>query len=96
MKSPSGCRKICPRIPERIVIDEFQRAPDVLAAIKSELNRDRRPGRYVLKGSARPAVVPQLADSLTGRVELLTLWPFAMSELEPVSPTIIDRLFDGS
>ncbi len=83
-------------LPEPIVIDEFQRVPDVLAAIKAELNRDRRPGRYVLAGSARHQVVPELADFLTGRVELLTLWPFAMAELAPGAASVIDRLFDGS
>jgi predicted AAA+ superfamily ATPase len=81
---------------EPIVVDEFQRVPDLLAAIKSELNRDRRPGRFVLAGSARHEAVPELADFLTGRVELLRLWPFAMAELEPAAPSIVDRLFDGA
>lgn len=83
-------------LPEPIVTDEFQRAPDLLAAIKAELNRDRRPGRYVLTGSTRHQVVPELADFLTGRVELLTLWPFAQAELTPGSRSAVDRLFDGS
>ncbi len=83
-------------LPEPVVIDEFQRAPDVLGAIKAELNRDLRPGRYVLAGSARHQTVPELADFLTGRVELLTLWPFAVAELEAGASTIIDRLFDGT
>lgn len=80
---------------EPIVIDEFQRVPDLLAAIKSELNRDWRSGRFVLAGSARHEAVPELADFLTGRVELLRLWPFAMAELEPGAPSIVDRLFEG-
>lgn len=83
-------------LPEPVVLDEFQRVPDLLAAIKAELNVDRRPGRYVLSGSARYDVVPELADFLTGRIELLTLWPFAMAELEPGAPPLADRLFDGS
>jgi predicted AAA+ superfamily ATPase len=81
---------------EPIVLDEFQRVPDLLAAIKAELNRDRRPGRYVLTGSARHDVVPELAEYLTGRVELLTLWPFAVAELNGRATSIVDRLFDGS
>lgn len=81
---------------EPIVIDEFQRAPVVLSAIKAELNVDRRPGRYVLTGSARHHVVPELGDYLAGRVELLTLWPFAMAELDASAASVIDRLFDGS
>lgn len=78
---------------EPVVVDEFQRVPDLLAAIKAELNRDRRPGRFVLAGSARHDAVPELADYLTGRVELLQLWPFAMSELEPAGPSLVDELF---
>ncbi|MGH3934888.1 MAG: ATP-binding protein, partial [Pseudonocardiaceae bacterium] len=81
---------------EPIVIDEFQRASVLLAAIKSELNLDRRPGRFVLAGSARHEAVPALADFLTGRVELLRLSPFAMAELEPAAPSIVDRLFDAA
>jgi len=81
---------------EPIVLDEFQRVPDLLAAIKAELNRDRRPGRYVLTGSARHDVVPELAEYLTGRVELLTLWPFAVAELNGAASSMVDRLFDGS
>jgi len=81
---------------EPIVLDEFQRVPELLAAIKAELNRDRRPGRYVLTGSARHDVVPQLAEYLTGRVELLTLWPFAAAELNGGATSVVDRLFDGS
>lgn len=80
---------------EPVVIDEFQRVPELLAVIKSELNRDRRAGRFVLAGSARHEAIPELADFLTGRVDLLKLWPFAMAELEPGTPSIVDRLFTG-
>jgi uncharacterized protein len=82
-------------LPEPVVLDEFQRVPDLLAAIKAELNRDRRPGRYVLAGSARHDVIPELADFLTGRVELLSLWPFAAAEMHPGTRSVVDRLFDG-
>lgn len=81
---------------EPVVVDEFQRVPAVLAAVKAELNVDRRPGRYVLTGSARHQVVPELSDYLTGRVDLQTLWPFAMAELNPATASIVDRLFDQS
>jgi uncharacterized protein len=81
---------------EPIVLDEFQRVPELLASIKAELNQDRRPGRFVLAGSARHDVVPELADYLTGRVELLTLWPFAVAELRRGASSIVDRLYDGS
>ncbi|MDN5857991.1 MAG: DUF4143 domain-containing protein [Pseudonocardia sp.] len=82
-------------LPEPIVVDEFQRVPQILAAIKAELNLDRRPGRFVLTGSARHDAVPELADFLTGRVDLMTLWPFAVSELQPEPGTFVDRLLGG-
>jgi predicted AAA+ superfamily ATPase len=50
----------------------------------------------VLTGSARHDVVPELAEYLTGRVELLTLWPFAVTELNGGAASIVDRLFGGS
>lgn len=81
---------------EPVALDEFQRVPELLSAIKSELNRDRHLGRYLLAGSARHDVVPELADFLTGRVDLLTLWPFAVAETAPGAPSVIDRLYDGS
>lgn len=81
---------------EPIVLDEFQRVPDLLGAIKAELDVDRRPGRFMLTGSARHEVVPELAAFLTGRIELLTLWPFAVAEVQPGIRSIVDRLFDGT
>ena len=57
-------------------IDEAQRVPDLLLAIKAEVDAERRPGRFLLTGSTRLLGAPQLADSLAGRMEALTLWPF--------------------
>lgn len=81
---------------EPVIIDEFQRVPELLSVIKSELNRDSRPGRFLLAGSTRHDAVPELADFLTGRVELLRLWPFAVAELEAGAPSVVDRLFSGA
>jgi predicted AAA+ superfamily ATPase len=50
-----------------VMIDEFQHVPEVLDAIKAELNRDTRPGRFLLTGSTRYSTLPQTAQSLTGR-----------------------------
>ncbi len=76
-------------------IDEAQRVPELLLAIKSEVDRDRRAGRFVLTGSTRLLGAPGLADSLAGRMEALTLWPFTQAELadEPTPPGLIDRAF---
>jgi len=86
-----------------VTIDEVQRAPGLALAIKSAVDRDRSPGRFLLTGSAGVLVLPRLADSLAGRMEILTLWPLAESETasaekargQDEASTIIDRLFDS-
>lgn len=78
-------------------IDEVQRAPELLLAVKSQVDRDRRPGRFLLTGSTRLLGAPGLADSLAGRMEALTLWPFTQAELDApsISTSLIDAAFDG-
>ncbi|MDZ4859406.1 MAG: ATP-binding protein [Candidatus Hydrogenedentes bacterium] len=76
-----------------VVIDEIQRVPDLLLAIKASVDRDRRPGRFLLTGSAHVLNRPRLADTLAGRMEVLTLWPLSQGELHSTKETFIDRLF---
>lgn len=78
-----------------IGIDEAQRVPELLLAIKAEVDRDRRPARFLLTGSTRLLGAPGLADSLAGRMESLTLWPFTQLELagRVDAPGLIDRAF---
>ena len=79
-----------------LIIDEIQRAPEFLRAIKLHVDRDRRPGAFILTGSANVLALPQLSETLAGRMELLTLRPFAQLELEAkVLPqtTFLDSLF---
>jgi predicted AAA+ superfamily ATPase len=66
---------------DRAIIDEVQRAPQLLMALKLVIDQDRRPGRFLLTGSANLMALPQIADSLAGRVEILTLLPLSHSEL---------------
>ena len=66
---------------DRAIIDEIQRAPDLLLALKLVIDQDRRPGRFLLTGSANLMALPQIADSLAGRVEILTLLPLSNAEL---------------
>mgnify|MGYP000993728520 FL=1 len=66
---------------DRAIIDEVQRAPDLLLTLKLVIDQDRRPGRFLLTGSANLMALPQIADSLAGRVEILTLFPLSHSEL---------------
>ena len=75
---------------EPVVIDEFQRAPELLLAIKEQVDRDPRPGRYVLTGSTRFLTVPTLSESLTGRAAILDLWPLSQGELEGTSDRFVD------
>jgi len=74
-------------------IDEVQRAPDVLRAIKAIVDRDRRAGRFLLTGSADVFAVPRVAESLAGRMRILTLWPFAEAELTGSPAGLVDALF---
>ena len=64
-----------------ITLDEIQRAPELLLPIKAAVDRERTPGRFLLTGSANVLLLPGVADSLAGRMEVLTLWPLSSAEL---------------
>jgi predicted AAA+ superfamily ATPase len=76
-----------------LVLDEVQRAPELFLAIKAAVDRDRSPGRFLLTGSADILLLPELADSLAGRMEILTLWPFSQGEIEGQEEGFADALF---
>jgi predicted AAA+ superfamily ATPase len=80
---------------DRAVIDEIQRAPQLLLAIKKSVDEDRRPGRFLLTGSANLMALPTVADSLAGRMETLSLLPLSQSELESRTANWIDSAFAG-
>ena len=67
---------------DRAVLDEVQRVPEIFLPIKAAVDRDRKPGRFLLTGSANPLFVPDVPEALAGRMEVLTLWPFSAAELE--------------
>ena len=75
-----------------VVIDEVQRAPSLALAIKAAVDANRRPGQFLLTGSASVMSLPALSDSLAGRMELHTLWPFSQGELANVRETFVDRI----
>ena len=79
-----------------VVLDEVQRAPQLFLAIKASVDRDRTPGRFLLTGSADVMLLPKVSESLAGRMEIHTLWPFSQGEISGVKETFIDRLFTGS
>lgn len=76
-----------------VIIDEVQRAPGLFRAIKAEVDRDRRPGRFLLTGSADVLLLPRLAEALVGRVEILTLWPLSQGEIGAEREGFIDAAF---
>ena len=65
---------------EPITLDEVQRAPDLLSAVKIEIDRARRPGRFLLTGSANLLLMRRISESLAGRASYLNLWPMARRE----------------
>ncbi len=80
--------------PGPVIIDEVQRAPDLFRAIKLSVDRDRRPGRFLLTGSSDPSLMPQMADALAGRMRALTLWPLTQGEIGGNPVSFIDTVFD--
>lgn len=78
-----------------VVIDEIQRAPDLLLAIKAHVDRDRTPGQFLLTGSANLLTAPTVADALPGRTEYLYLAPFSQGEIAGVREAFVPELFAG-
>ena len=77
-------------------IDEIQRVPDLLLAIKRSVDEDYRPGRFLLTSSANVMTLPRVTDSLAGRIEVIQMLPLARAEIENITPTFLERLFDGN
>ncbi|MBB3522467.1 ATP-binding protein [Rhizobium sp. BK456] len=80
---------------DQAIIDEVQRAPDLLLAIKKSVDEDYRPGRFLLTGSANVLTLPKVADSLAGRMETIQMLPLARAEIAGNSPSFLEGLFDG-
>jgi predicted AAA+ superfamily ATPase len=79
-----------------VLIDEYQHVPELLDAIKAELNRDLQPGRFVLAGSTRYSTLPQAGQSLTGRVDIIDVLPLAQLEIDgTTAEPFVHRLLRG-
>jgi predicted AAA+ superfamily ATPase len=76
-----------------VCVDEYQHVPLILDAIKAELNRDSRPGRFVLTGSARHEALPRAAQALTGRLHRLPVYPLSQGEIAGVHEHLLEDLF---
>lgn len=82
-------------LPARVTLDEVQRAPELLLAIKSVVDRDRQPGRFLLTGSANLLLLPDAQDSLAGRMEVIYLHPLAEQEKRVSHTTLLATLMEG-
>lgn len=76
-----------------VIIDEVQRAPEIFLPIKMAVDTNPRPGSFILTGSANVLTLPKLADSLAGRMEILSLWPLSQGELAGERENFIDLVF---
>jgi predicted AAA+ superfamily ATPase len=78
--------------PGRMVIDEIQKAPELIPWIKMQVDEDLSPGRFLLTGSANVLTLPKVSESLAGRMGLLRLFPLTQGEIAATPPTFLDRL----
>lgn len=80
---------------DRAIIDEVQRAPELLRGIKRSVDDNRRPGRFLLTGSANVLTLPQISDSLAGRMEVVNLLPLSQAEVRSRKPSFLRKAFAG-
>jgi hypothetical protein len=76
-----------------VTLDEVQHVPEIFPVIKAAIDRKRQPGQFLLTGSANVMPLPKLSESLAGRMEVLTLWPFSQGEIHGVHESFVDTLF---
>ena len=82
-------------LPEFTILDEIQRTPELFTSIKASVDQNRKPGRFILTGSANVLLLPQLADSLAGRMEIIHLRPLAQAEVAGEKPIFLQQLFEA-
>ena len=83
-------------LPEAVTLDEVQRVPALLSAIKHAVDQDRRPGRFLLTGSANLLLVPTVTESLAGRMEMAQLHPLTEAEKERQPGRFLSDLLNGA
>ncbi len=77
------------------IIDEIQRAPGLMLTIKARVDRDDRPGQFLITGSANLQRISTVQDALPGRVDYISLWPLSQAEIAGGDDGLLDRLLDG-
>lgn len=92
-QDPAGFIKA---LPDKVTLDEIQRVPALLPAIKHAVDQDRRPGRFLLTGSANLLLIPTVTESLAGRMEIVELHPLTEAEKERRPGRFLDALVKSS
>lgn len=80
--------------PKPIAIDEVQRLPELFVSIKQSVDEKRKPGRFLLTGSANALLLPKLSDSLAGRMEAICLKPLSEGEILGIKPTFLKKILE--
>lgn len=78
-----------------LILDEVQRFPSLFPVIKLLVDDNRVPGCFLLTGSANVLLIPHVSESLTGRMEILTLWPLSQGELEGKREGFLEDAFQS-
>ena len=78
---------------ERVILDEVQRTPSLFRALKTEIDRRRTPGRFLMAGSTQVLLLPRLSDSLAGRLQIVRLHPLSQAELTGRIPDFLGTVF---
>jgi len=82
-------------LPEPVILDEVQRVPELIPAIKSVVDTKRSPGRFLLTGSANLLLLPRVQESLAGRVEVVHLNPLSEMEKQRKKKSLLQSLLAG-
>ena len=80
-------------LPDKVIIDEVQRVPEIFLSIKKQVDQNRKAGRFLLTGSSNALALPEIADSLAGRMEICTIWPLSQGEIHGRCENFIDKIF---
>ena len=83
-------------LPEYVILDEVQRVPELLPAIKISVDVNRKPGRFLLTGSANLLLLPDVQESLAGRMEVVNLLPLTQQEIQGNKNSLLQRLLSGA
>lgn len=79
-------------LPDQVILDEVQRVPELLSAIKLSVDNDRRPGRFILTGSANLLLLPGVQESLAGRMEVIYLNPLSEQEKHHSAYSLLEAM----